>query len=337
MTGPTALVTGGCGFVGRHFVKALVDRGHCVAVVDDLSTGLHPSRWPRHLRVPDECLVFHHADFREYARRGGPAAETVLHLAAVVGGRLKIEKDPLGVATDLAIDATFFNWVVRAKPLPRWVAYFSSSAAYPVHLQTESSNCRLREELIDFGNALGVPDMTYGWAKLTGEYLARHAANSYGLNVVIYRPFSGYGEDQDFSYPFPSVIRRASRRETPIVVWGSGLQLRDFIYIDDVVAAVFASMPRLAPAEALNLGSGHGTSFAELALAACGVLGHRAEVVCDASKPEGVFARVCDASKMFMHHRPAVSLQRGIEIVSEYQRRTGLLPTVEGTAATGPC
>lgn len=331
-----ALVTGGCGFVGRHYVKWLLEHDYHVTVVDDLSSGLPPERWPTHLRIPERLarmFKFIEMDFRDYARSTTCTFDLVLHLAAVVGGRLTIEGDPLRVATDLAIDATFFNWVVRLRPLPHQVFYFSSSAAYPISSQTPSHHTPLSENMIDFNGSLGVPDMTYGWAKLTGEYLARHAAKHNGLNVVIYRPFSGYGEDQDFTYPFPSIIRRVSRAESPIVVWGSGKQLRDFIYIDDVVEATFASAPYLQAGEALNLGSGEGTSFLELAQSACQVIGHRAEIVNDTAKPEGVFARVANCDRMFQHYHPHTSLTKGIQIVYEYQRASGALATLTATSS----
>jgi UDP-glucose 4-epimerase len=326
----TALVTGGCGFVGRHFVSRLLQDGFDVTVVDDLSTGLRPDRWPQHLRVRAEHVDrahFHLVDFREYCRHAVADFDLVVHLAAVVGGRLTIEGDPLAVATDLAIDATFFNWIVRSRPLPRRVFNFSSSAAYPIHLQQRATHRPLSEEMISFDERLGVPDLTYGWSKLTAEFLARFAAENYGLNVVSFRPFSGYGEDQDFSYPFPSVIRRVARRDSPIVVWGSGEQLRDFIYIDDVVDASFACAEHVEPGSALNLGSGVGTSFIELSRTACRVLGHDAPVINDPSKPEGVFGRVGDCTRMLRHHTPRVSLEDGIRIVHDYQLRAGLLET----------
>ena len=122
--------------------------------------------------------------------RQGPTSNWIVHLAAVVGGRLTIDGNPLKVATDLAIDATFFNWVVKHRPFPRKVLFFSSSAAYPIAEQSQHHHRPLSEQLIDFNGYLGVPDMTYGWAKLTGEFLARHAVETYGLDVVIYRPFS---------------------------------------------------------------------------------------------------------------------------------------------------
>ncbi len=328
MSGRTALVTGGCGFVGRHFVKRLLEDDYQVTVVDDLSTGLSPERWPSHLRVlngKENQVTFHNGDFRDYAKEASPDFDLIVHLAAVVGGRVTIEGDPLQVATDLAIDATLFNWIVKSRPMPRKVLFFSSSAAYPITEQTPTHNRPLFEEMIDFDRKLELPDMTYGWSKLTGEFLAGFAAKQYGIDVVIYRPFSGYGEDQDFTYPFPSVIRRVGRGESPIIVWGSGNQLRDFIYIDDVVDAVFASYNKLKPGEALNLGSGTGTSFRQLAEIACKVIGHKAEVVNDALKPEGVFARVANPDRMFKYYNPRTSLERGIEIVHAYQQQTGLL------------
>lgn len=328
MSRPTALVTGGCGFVGRRFVRRLLRDGYAVTVVDDLSTGLSPAQWPAHLRIPpdEETRVeWVIADFRNYARTATADFDIVVHLAAVVGGRLTIEGDPLVVATDLAIDAVFFNWLVRAKPLPRKVIYFSSSAAYPIRFQTELDPRPLAEGMIDFGRDIGVPDLTYGWSKLTGEFLARQAVQKYALDVAIYRPFSGYGEDQDFSYPFPSVVRRVNAGENPIVVWGSGEQTRDFIYIEDIVDAVFETMGRLPSGEAINLGSGVATSFIALAQRAAALIGSTVRVVPDRTKPEGVFARVADCARMHRLYRPTTTLDAGIRLVLEYQRRAGLV------------
>jgi UDP-glucose 4-epimerase len=91
----------------------------------------------------------------------------VIHLAAIVGGRATIEGEPLSVATDLSIDAEFFNWVQRTKPIN--TVYFSSSAAYPIDLQNSRHRQRLAEYDLNL-DAVRNPDLTYGWAKLTGEY-----------------------------------------------------------------------------------------------------------------------------------------------------------------------
>ncbi len=135
----------------------------------------------------------------------------VFHFAAIVGGRMKIEGDPMMVALDLSIDAEFFYWITQHKP--ERVLYPSSSAAYPVSLQTTEGAIALSEGDIDFKKNLGTPDMTYGWSKLTGEFLAQIAAKHYGVPVVCIRPFSGYGEDQELSYPVPAIAARAAKKK----------------------------------------------------------------------------------------------------------------------------
>jgi len=312
-----ALITGGCGFVGRHFTQDLVRRGYDVTVVDDLSAGPAPADWPAFVRPPRD-FRFLRADARDFFKETTQSFDLILHLSAVVGGRLTIEGDPLKVATDLAIDAMFFNWLPKLKPAPKKVIYFSSSAAYPTRFQTSQSPKLLSEEMIDFNEDIGQPDMTYGWSKLTGEFLAKFSAEQYGLNVVMYRPFSGYGEDQHLSYPFPSIVTRVVNKESPITIWGSGNQTRDFIHIDDCVEGVMVTMNQMAPGECLNLGWGRSTSFYELAKICMKTAGHDAEIIADTTKPEGVFARVADCTRFFRLYKPRITLEEGVERAVRY-------------------
>ena len=190
------LITGGLGFVGRHFaLKFLETDENEVLLVDNMYSGLPLDRWYMQPRYLDRLTIVQ-GDLRTWIKNKRNISsnfDLVVHCAAIVGGRLNIDGDPLAVATDLAIDAELFNWIVREKFLPKLI-YFSSSAAYPVDLQTEACNCDLSESLLTFNTSrIGMPDMTYGFAKLAGEYLAKFAAEKYGLNVKIYRPFGGYG------------------------------------------------------------------------------------------------------------------------------------------------
>lgn len=317
------LITGGCGFVGRHFVTELLRRGHDVTVVDDLSTGLRPGHWPTLLNQPNQGFRFIEMDARQYFATSREPFDLIIHLAAVVGGRMTIEGDPLKVATDLAIDAAFFNWLPRLTPAPRLVLNFSSSAAYPIAYQTPENPLILREEMIDLSGAtLGIPDMTYGWAKLTSEFLAGFSVANYGLNVISYRPFSGYGEDQDLSYPFPRIVKRVMDKENPMVVWGSGRQSRDFIHIDDVVRIVLETMTQLAPGSAMNLASGVGTSFFDLARRVQAVAGVDLDLKNDPTKPEGVFYRVGDNTLQSRYSTLAIGLDEGIARTLHYLTET---------------
>jgi nucleoside-diphosphate-sugar epimerase len=325
-----ALVTGGCGFVGRHLVLRLLQQGREVWIVDDLSTGKHPDLWLRkeHLRgAPPVTFIL--ADVRAFFREALPGVASsipqlqhevpdfgdVFHLAAVVGGRAKIEGDPVAVAQDLAIDADFFAWACKARP--ERILYASSSAAYPVDLQQDGNALPLREEFLQLEGQMGQPDMTYGWSKVTGEYLARIAARYYGLSVACVRPFSGYGEDQDDSYPIPAIAARAARREDPLHIWGSGEQGRDFVYIEDCVDVMLAALERISDGSAVNIGSGKLTTFKEVAQIFAELAGYGPQIVPLVDKPVGVHARYADTTKAkaLLDWHPKVSLREGFRRV----------------------
>lgn len=306
-------VTGFVGFVGAAFTRRLLAEGHEVTGID---IRLKKSEWMRpyqHGTFPK--LNYICDDVRRFFRQSRvDEFDLVIHCAAVVGGRLKIEGDPLAVATNLSIDADFWNWVSRVKSKTR-VIYFSSSAVYPTELQTERLHCALAEGLVSFDQTrFGLPDQTYGFAKFAGELLARQAVQNYGVQAVIYRPFSGYGEDQALDYPFPSIVQRVVNGDDPITIWGSGNQQRDFIHIDDILDMVLSTYDKLEPGTTLNLGLGDAISFKRLAELVCVVAEHRADIVTDPSKPEGVFSRVADIYQMEQYGlKPKISLVDGIK------------------------
>ena len=312
------LITGGCGFLGRHFAKYLKDQDWDITLVDDLSTGLRPESWPAHLQVE---AAFIEADAKEYFKREQEKYDLVIHLAAVVGGRAVMEGKPAMNAHSLELDAAFFRWAAQSKP--EKIIYMSSPAAYPITLQgEEQEQTALKEELVDFKNVdsrFGMPDLIYGWSKLTGEFLASTFAKHYGLNVFCPRPFSGYGEDQDVSYPVPAICKRAMNKENPLTIWGSGKQARDFIYVDDIVEAIISYLPQLKGYETMNLGSGEATTFREVAQTAAEIVGYTPDIKNLEDKPEGVKMRVADASKMRQHYALKVSLQEGLRKVVEFQ------------------
>jgi nucleoside-diphosphate-sugar epimerase len=311
------LITGCSGFVGRHFWRTLFEQGHELFGVDITAPidGGHKAR-PRQIRM----------DARDFFRQNDDYFDLVIHLAAVVGGRATIEGAPLKVAVDLSIDAELLQWALRTRP--GRIVYYSSSAAYPVGLQQKTemrgvpdgagpvrlahyeNTRRLRESDLAF-DLIGPPDLTYGWAKLTGEMLARHA-EAEGLRVNVFRPFSGYGEDQALSYPFPAFIQRAAQRDDPFEVWGSGMQVRDWIHIDDVVAATLAAVEQDVPGP-VNLCTGRPTSFLALADLVTTAAGYQPEIRTLPDAPTGVHYRVGDPTKMHTFYRPRVDLEEGIQ------------------------
>jgi nucleoside-diphosphate-sugar epimerase len=279
------LITGNEGFVGRHFWAKLKAEGHELWGIDLLNG----------------------TDARDFFRKDESHFDKVIHLAAVVGGRKMIEGSPLALAVDLSIDAEMFSWAIRTNP--GCITYFSSSAAYPIDLQTHTILPPLKERDIDL-DRIANPDLSYGWAKLTGEMLASHAREA-GLQVHIFRPFSGYGSDQALDYPFPSFIDRAKRKADPFHIWGSGEQVRDFIHIDDVVNGAIAGCD--AGIEVANLCTGVGTSFNDLAKMMARVAGYEPTFQHLPSEPSGVHCRVGDPTLMKSFYTPRINLLEGIE------------------------
>ena len=301
------LVTGGAGFVGRHFCNALVARGDLVTCVDSLvsESAKHPDTWA------GQNIFFIKDDCRNFLKTNSSKWDLVIHLAAVVGGRANMEQFPIAVAEDLAIDASFFVWVTKNKDNIGHIIYFSSSAAYPIEFQQNNEQKRrLEESMIDF-ETLGMPDLTYGWAKLTGEYLARVTAEKYGVKIACYRPFSGYGEDQDAVYPFIGILKRVLAKENPVQIWSDSV--RDFVHIDDIVKGVLETYPKITDGRGVNLGSGKATSFSDLVTTMCRVSGHDATIQVLDDQPKGVFWRVADTTLAeALGFKPSTTLEQGI-------------------------
>ncbi len=323
------LVTGAAGFVGRHVVRRLLEAGDLVFAVDCVApyTGgiLPESGWP--IFDPRDYAGFRSCreDCRTWFQRvTDDDFDYAFHLAAMVGGRLMIEYNPLAVADDLSIDAAYWQWAKTAKP--KKTACFSSSAAYPIRLQRADHYLLLKEDMISFDGDIGMPDMSYGWAKLTCEYLARLAYDKHGLKSICYRPFSGYGEDQDDAYPFPSICKRvlANRGAKTLQVWGSGTQMRDFIHIEDCVDGILATLDQIDDAGAVNLSTGIFTSFLEFARLAADLAGYHPDVTGMSDKPAGVHARGGDTTKQKqLGFQYKISFREGIQRALDYYSRLG--------------
>jgi len=278
------LITGHKGFVGKYFIKKY--NSHEIVGIDLVDGN----------------------DARDFFKNNNDKFDLVIHLAAIVGGRKNIEGNPLSVAQDLAIDSDMVQWVLRTEP--ERLVYFSSSAAYPINLQFLNSGILLSEDMIDLNN-IEMPDLTYGWSKLTGEFLCSFIKNK--TKVFIFRPFSGYAEDQDLDYPFPSFIKRAKDKVERFDIWGNGFQTRDWIHINDIIDAVDKALELDIPGT-YNLGTGIPTSFNSLAQKVIQMSGIKTQINYIQDAPKGVYYRVANIEKMSKFYLPKISLEQGVEL-----------------------
>jgi UDP-glucose 4-epimerase len=299
---------------------------HHVIVLDDLSNGLPLDKWPSFLKPqPEETFEFYHLDAVEFFESNLESAtkgnyDLVINLAATVGGREVIEGSPISNARTIGIDASFFQWLVLEQP--KHTIYMSSPVVYPEYLQDNGSTNghKLSEKDMDFESSMrvGLPDMVYGWSKLTAEYLAYIANKRHGLNIMCPRPFSGYGEDQDMNYPMPSICLRALKKEDPLIVWGSGEQVRDFVHVDDIINCILETYPKLEGYNYLNIGWGELKTFIDIASLAADIVGYSPSITTNKDKPEGVKYRVADIKKMEQYYKPKVTLREGMTRIIKY-------------------
>jgi len=166
-------------------------------------------------------------------------------------------------------------------------------------------------------NRFGMPDLSYGMSKLCGEFLCKLAHERHGLDSVIFRPFSGYGADQHTNYPFRNLLKNVlDSRNGKVQVWSSGQASRDWIHIDDVVDATMLIMDQVNDASAVNLGTGIATSFEKMIRTMGSIISpkKKIEIIPQLDKPEGVYYRTADVTKMkSFGFTPVISVENGIK------------------------
>ena len=235
------LVTGGAGFIGSNLVRALLDAGHAVRVLDNFETGKREN-----LAQINDRIDLIEGDIRNPTTCQSACAdiEVVLNQAAL-GSVPRSIKDPI-TSNAVNIDGTLnMLWAAHQAKARRFV-FAASSAAYG-----ESPTLPKQEDMIP------APISPYGVAKLTCEHYCRVFYKAYGLETFSLRYFNVFGPHQDPTSQYAAVIPlfvSALLRKQPPVVFGDGEQTRDFTYIDNVVQAnMLAADAKNAKGQVINI------------------------------------------------------------------------------------
>jgi UDP-glucose 4-epimerase len=311
------LVTGGAGFIGSHLVEALVERGHSVRVLDDLSTGSLRNLSAVEGRV--EVLVGTVTDAVR-VREATTGADYIFHLAAPPAGAASLA-DPLGTHHAGATGTLQVLLAARDANV-RCLVYASSCSVYgPADGRPRHEDDALR------------PLSPYAVAKLTGEQQCLGCTGLYGLATVRLRYFNVFGPRQSAASPYAGAVAQALRRmlagRAPVVPAGAAGQ-QDLIYVDDVVHATLlaASAPRAA-GRVYNVASGRLTTPAALVAALNDVLGTRLQPVEDPARPEEELGNAADVrrAEADLGFCPATDLDKGLRrcLESYLMRNNGLV------------
>lgn len=309
--GGRALVTGGAGFIGSNLVEALVFQGVDVRVVDNLSTGKRDN-----LALFEDKIEFILGDLcdLEAARCACESVDCVYHVAALSSVPLSEER-PLET-TRHGVTATV-NVLTAAKDAGvRRVVYSSSSSIYG------GEGPFPQEE-----DAPPTPKGSYAVSKLCGELYVRVFAEAFGLDGVSLRYFNVFGPRQPvqgyYSAVLPAFISRMLKGERP-VVFGDGLQTRDFTYVSDIVSANVRAggCGRCFKGEVVNVAAGRETNLLELVEFLNRILETDLEPVHGAERPGDTRRSLGDPSraKELLGHVVEVGVEEGLRKTVDYFR-----------------
>ena len=223
------LVTGGAGFIGSHLTERLIELGHEVVVLDDLSTGREENL--AHLQGRFRFVKGSITDLA-LLRELMPGIEVVFHQAAL-GSVPRSVEDP-ATTHEVNITGTFYVLLAAKEASVKRVIYAASSSAYgdtPTLPKVETM--------------LPQPLSPYAVSKLVGEYYCQVFTRVYGLPTVSLRYFNVFGPRQNPRSQYAAVIPKfitAALKGEPLTVYGDGEQSRDFTYIENVVQANLLAM-----------------------------------------------------------------------------------------------
>ncbi len=319
----TIIVTGGAGFIGSTLVKRLAQKGVRVRVIDNLWRGSLDN-----LKLPDGSYAidiekdFFLADLTDYSKclEMIRDAELVFHLADVVGGvHFAFSNQEFIFRQNIIINSNVLSASIFNK-IENYI-YVGTACSYPKHLQMQDGFTALTEDQ----TYPAEPESSYGWSKLMGEYEADLAQKSGKINVGLLRLHNVYGPGASYepsrSQVLPALIRKAILfPDEPFIVWGSGNQYRDFIYIDDVVNALVLVASKGLNQGLIQVGSEIPTTIREASELIVDISHKPIEIHFDLSKPEGDRGRIaiCDRARSILGWTPKVDIREGLQYTYDW-------------------
>jgi len=315
-SGAKVLVAGGAGFVGANVINRLLSLGADVRATVHRKDPVILDKRIKYLK----CDLTRMEDCQKAVR----GRDYVFLCAASTSGAAVIASTPLiHVTPNVLMNSQMLEAAYFAK-VKKFV-WLSSNAAYP----PTGDRPVKEDEMFD-----GDPYETYfgvGWMKRYTEILCRMYSEKLKnpMPTVVIRPSNIYGPYDDFdfatSHVMAALIRRVVERQNPFEVWGTGDDIRDWIYIDDFIDALMLATENIDSYNPINIGLGKGYSIKNALQMMLEIDGYTdAQVIFDPSKPSMIPIRLIDISKAesFLGFKPKTSLREGIKKTIAWYRKT---------------
>lgn len=257
------LVTGGAGFIGSNLADALIEKGHEVAIVDDLSTGQEQNINPK--------AGFHKIDISDYESLSEVfdkiKPEAIFHLAAQINVRKSVENPSRDVEVNVKGTVNLLDLAVKHN-VKHFLFSSTGGAIYGDQAQrptpeTEEAN----------------PQSPYGINKLTSEKYIHFFARNYGIKFTILRYANVYGPRQNplAGAGVVAIYAYKMLKDEPMTMFGDGEQTRDYVFVLDVVNANISAFEKSATG-IFNIGTGQETSLNEIVSALEQITGKKANI-----------------------------------------------------------
>ena len=304
------LITGVAGFIGSALAQRLIDGGHTVVGIDNLSTGFSKNVPSEVLFIKDDC---HNASLYE-GRIPEDRYDAIVHLAGKNSGETSFDDPVYDLRSNTESTLLLLRFALKTG-CTRFV-FASSMSVYGTQGLKEVNESTLPQPL-----------SCHGVGKLASEHYL-HLYEQFGIRSTALRIFSVYGPGQNMGnlrQGMVSIFMAMMEGEGHIVIKGSPNRYRDFVYIDDVVEAfVLALGCDAAVDRVINVGSGVKTSVGDLveALRRCSGKGITLEY--QGYTPGdiyGIYADISDAARI-LQYEPTVELQEGLARMYEWYKST---------------
>lgn len=241
--------------------------------------------------------------------------DVIIDAAARVGGILANNDYPyLFLMENLQIQNNLIDSALQ-EGIEKFI-FLGSSCIYP-----KLAPQPLKEEYL-LTSELEPTNEWYAIAKITGVKACQAIRKQFGKDYVSLMPTNLYGTNDNFdlntSHVLPAMMRKfheaAANNHSPVTLWGSGTPMREFLFVDDMAAAVVFALENKLPDYLYNVGTGEDLTIKQLAETIQKITGHQGEIIWDSSKPDGTPRKLMDISKMHaLGWKHQVELEEGIK------------------------